>query len=56
MLSATAGSRGFKQAVQQAGLYLLEPIMNLEVVVPEEYLGDARLDAYERGEEKGVEG
>jgi elongation factor G len=35
-----AGSMGFKEAVRQAGPTLLEPIMNLEVVVPEEYMGD----------------
>ena len=35
-----AGSMGFKEAVKQAAPVLLEPIMNLEVVVPEEYMGD----------------
>lgn len=35
-----AGSIGFKEAVKQAGPTLLEPIMNLEVVVPEEFMGD----------------
>ena len=35
-----AGSIGFKEAVRQASPVLLEPIMNLEVVVPEEYMGD----------------
>jgi elongation factor G len=43
-----AGSRGFKQAVQQAGLYLLEPIMNLEVVVPEDYMGGVIKDLQSR--------
>jgi elongation factor G len=35
-----AGSMGFKAAVKQAQPVLLEPIMNLEVVVPEEFMGD----------------
>ncbi|MBI2167428.1 MAG: elongation factor G [Candidatus Omnitrophica bacterium] len=35
-----AGSLGFKMAVKQASPVLLEPIMNLEVVVPEEFMGD----------------
>lgn len=35
-----AGSLGFKEAVKQASPVLLEPIMNLEVVVPEEFMGD----------------
>jgi len=35
-----AGSLGFKEAVRQASPVLLEPIMNLEVVVPEEFTGD----------------
>lgn len=35
-----AGSMGFKEAVKQASPVLLEPIMNLEAVVPEEFMGD----------------
>jgi len=35
-----AGSLGFKEAARQASPVLLEPIMNLEVVVPEEFMGD----------------
>ncbi|MGH7274921.1 MAG: elongation factor G, partial [Nitrospiria bacterium] len=35
-----AGSMGFKQASRQANPVLLEPIMSLEVIVPEEYMGD----------------
>jgi len=35
-----AGSMGFKEAVRKAGPKLLEPIMDVEVVVPEEYMGD----------------
>ena len=39
-----AGSMAFKQAVQRADPVLLEPIMSVEVVVPEEYMGDVIAD------------
>lgn len=35
-----AASIGFKEGVQKANAILLEPMMKVEVVVPEEYLGD----------------
>lgn len=35
-----AGSIGFKNAVQQAKPVLLEPVMKVQVLVPEEYMGD----------------
>ncbi|HEX7464384.1 MAG TPA: elongation factor G [Actinomycetota bacterium] len=35
-----AGSLALKEAAQQAGVVLLEPIVELEVVVPEAYTGD----------------
>jgi len=35
-----AGSMGFKDAVSKARPALLEPIMSVEVVVPEHYMGD----------------
>lgn len=36
-----AGSMCFQQACRNAGLVILEPIMMLEVVVPEQFMGDA---------------
>ena len=35
-----AGSMALKDAVEQAGVALLEPIVDLEVIVPESYTGD----------------
>lgn len=35
-----AGSIGFREAVANAGVALLEPIMDLDVLVPDSYLGD----------------
>ena len=35
-----AGSMCFKEAMQKAGPVLLEPIMKVEVTMPEEYMGD----------------
>ncbi len=35
-----AGSLAFKDAMQKAGAVLLEPIMKVEVTMPEEYMGD----------------
>ncbi len=35
-----AGSMGFKAAAEKAGPVLLEPIMNVEVVTPESFMGD----------------
>jgi elongation factor G len=35
-----AGSMGFKEGCQKAGPVLLEPIMSVEVVVPEDYMGE----------------
>ena len=35
-----AGSLAFKDAMQKAGEVLLEPIMKVEVTMPEEYMGD----------------
>ena len=35
-----AGSMGFKDGAAKAGPVLLEPIMNVEVLTPDEYMGD----------------
>ena len=35
-----AGSLAFKDAMNKAGAVLLEPIMKVEVTMPEEYMGD----------------
>ena len=35
-----AGSMAFKEAVRSAGPILLEPVMSVEVVVPEQFMGD----------------
>jgi elongation factor G len=52
-----AGSLGVKNAVQQAKPTLLEPIMNIEVTVPSECVGDVIGDLNSRrGRVSGVEG
>ncbi|MGE0823750.1 MAG: elongation factor G [Candidatus Binatia bacterium] len=43
-----AGSIGFKEAVRKAKPVLLEPIMKVEVVVPEEYMGTTMGDLQSR--------
>lgn len=35
-----AGSLAFQEAARKAGIALLEPIMKVEVVIPEKYMGD----------------
>jgi elongation factor G len=40
MAFKVAGSMGFKEGCSKASPILLEPIMSVEVVVPEEYMGD----------------
>jgi elongation factor G len=43
-----AGSMAFKEAARKAKPVLLEPLMDLEVVTPEEYLGDVLSDVTAR--------
>ncbi|MCD6194846.1 elongation factor G [bacterium] len=43
-----AATKAFQEAAKQADPYLLEPIMDLEVVVPEEYLGQVNGDLNSR--------
>ena len=51
-----AGSMGFKSAVNKARPVLLEPIMSVEVVVPEDYMGDVIGDLNaRRGRIEGME-
>lgn len=51
-----AGSLAFKEAAKKAGPVLLEPIMKVEVVVPEEYMGDVIGDLNaRRGRVEGME-
>jgi elongation factor G len=50
-----AGSMAIKDAMQKANSILLEPIMSVEVVVPEEYLGDVIGDLNaRRGQVAGI--
>jgi len=52
----TAASIGFKAAVQGAGPVLLEPILNIGVKVPEEFMGDVMGDlSGRRGRIQGTE-
>ena len=51
-----AGSMGFKEACRRGNPKLLEPIMRVEVVVPEEYMGDVIGDLNgRRGRIQGME-
>jgi elongation factor G len=51
-----AGSMGFKKATADAKLVLLEPIMDVEVKVPEEYMGDVMGDlSGRRGKIQGMD-
>ena len=56
MAFSIAGSLALKNAVAKASPALLEPVMALEVVVPEEYLGDVIGNMNgRRGRTRGVE-
>jgi elongation factor G len=51
-----AGSKGFKAAVQEAKPVILEPIYDVEVLVPEEFMGDIMGDlSGRRGKIQGTE-
>ncbi len=51
-----AGSMAFKEACQKAGATLLEPIMKVSVIVPDEYTGDVIGDLNSRrGQIQGME-
>lgn len=50
-----AGSIAFQEAVKKAGLHLLEPIMAVEVVTPEQFMGDVIGDLNSRrGQIRGM--
>jgi elongation factor G len=56
MAFKVAGSMAFKNAMQRAKPKLLEPVMAVEVVTPEEYLGDVMGDLNaRRGRVEGLE-
>jgi elongation factor G len=51
-----AASMGFKEALKKASPVLMEPIMSVEVVTPEEYVGDVMGDlSARRGHLEGME-
>ena len=51
-----AGSMAFKEACRKANAVLLEPIMKVSVIVPEEYMGDVMGDLNSRrGQIQGME-
>ncbi|MEA3500532.1 MAG: elongation factor G [Candidatus Marinimicrobia bacterium] len=55
MAFKVAGSLAAKEALRKAKQVLLEPIMSLEVTVPEQYLGDVMGDiSSRRGKIKGI--
>ena len=55
MAFKVAGSMAFRDGAKKAKPFLMEPVMDLEVVVPEQYLGDVIGDlTSHRGEIQGV--
>ena len=56
MAFKTAGSMAFREGMQRGGSVLQEPIMQVEVIVPEEYMGDVLGDlASRRAQIEGME-
>lgn len=56
MAFKTAGSMAFKEGVRKAGGVILEPIMKVEIEVPEDFLGDVIGDlSSRRGRIEGME-
>jgi elongation factor G len=56
MAFKVAGSMAFKKAAEMAKPELLEPIMSVEVVTPEDYMGDVIGDlSSRRGKVEGME-
>jgi elongation factor G len=52
-----AGRAGFREAIQKAAPKILEPIMRVEVLTPEDYVGDVIGDLNSRrGQIRGTEG
>jgi elongation factor G len=55
MAFETAGSMGFREAIRKAKPVLLEPVMSVEVVTPEDFLGDVVGDlSSRRGRVEGI--
>ena len=55
MAFKVAGSMAFKDGAKKAGAVLMEPVFSIEVVVPEEYLGDVIGDLNsKRGKISGI--
>ena len=51
-----AGSMGFRQAFEKAGPILLEPLYNVTVYTPDEYMGDIMGDlSQRRGRPQGMD-
>ncbi len=56
MAFKVAGAQAFRKGMEQADPVLLEPIMDVEVIVPEEYMGDIMGDLNsKRGRIQGME-